>query len=725
MSATSNGVSRRRFIQLGTGLTLGFALPTVSRGGGASGFLGALAGDEAFAVGSDATAINSFVRIGTDGIVTIMYGGSELGQGTKTGLPQILAEELKVDWATVVVEQADPSLGISYVTAGSGATRRWFDPLRIAGAAAREMLVAAGAQQLGVDPSQCWAELGQVVTEAGGARRSLGYGELAALAAVLPVPSAPVLTPPEQWQLIGTSVPRLDVPSKVDGSAVYGLDVRVPGMLYAVVKHSPALGGSLAQTPAKPSGAIAVVPLVASAGRGVVHTGSTNAVAVVADNTWRALRGARSVRAQWITPPESTALTTAVMRTRAMRLLKKPGVLAEPATGKLAAGFSRARHTIDVTYELPYVPHVCMEVLNCTASVTATACEIWAPTQSAATVRQTAAAVTGLPPGAITVHTTLLGGGLGRKFEQDYVSQAIQVAMAVGAPVKVMWPREEDFTNDQFRPAALVNVRAGVNAAGDITAWRYRHVSASILGQRGWRTTPDDSQATEGSIALPYTMGASRVGWTEDPSGVPVGFWRSVGHSINAFAVESAIDELAVTIGVDPFEFRARLTATTSPLAHAVIAKADEVSQWRHTLPTGQAWGVAYHESFGSRVCQVVAVSRTASSIRVHRVACVVDCGTAVNPANVEMQMQGGIVHGLNAALWGRSTFDKGVPSPRNFNAYRMLRVREVPVMEITILNSGAALGGVGEPGVPPIAPAVANAVFRLTGERLRTLPFL
>jgi isoquinoline 1-oxidoreductase beta subunit len=404
-------------------------------------------------------------------------------------------------------------------------------------------------------------------------------------------------------------------------------------------------------------------------------------------------------------------------------MAKGVGYLAEPARGDVATALAAAT-TLNATYSLPYVPHVCMEVLNCTVHHRGTSCEIWAPVQAAAWVHDEAVKLTGLSKDAITVHTTFLGGGLGRKIERDYYSQAIQVGIRMqGQPVKLTWSREEDTRFDQFRPTALINVQARLAAGGRIAAWKYRHVSPSISRQRGRSMTSADTQATEGCYALPYAMDASRIEWVENPARVPVGYWRSVGYSLNAFAVESAIDELALAAGIDPMTFRKDLMAA-SPRPLAVLEMADKCSQWRKTLPSGRAWGMAYGEAFGTHVCQVVEVSGSATSLRVNRVLCVVDCGMAVNPGSVEMQMQGGIIHGLNAAMWGRQKFVAGKPQIANFNTYRMLRVSEAPQVEVQILNSGQPVSGVGEPGVPPIAPAVANAYFRLTGIRKRKLPF-
>ena len=719
-------ISRRHFLVAGAGgLTLGVVVPSIPGVGRAVGLQQA-AGAATTAAPAVAN-VNAYVHVGTDNKVTLMYGGSEFGQGSMTGLAQILAEELRVPWTAITVRQSLADPAVSYLTGGSTAIMLQFTPVATAGAAAREMLISAAAQSMNVARSACVAANGAVSATVNGVTKSVTYGQVAALAATLPVPAKPPLTDPAKYKVIGQNIPRVDVPAKVNGSAVYGLDVRRPGMVFAAIKHAPAFGATLARTPAVPSGALAVVPITAAQSRGAITQGAVNAVAVVASNTWAAIQGSRQLSATWNVPASVAQLDSTAIRTQATALMASgKAVLGEAAKGNVAAALAAAPATskIDSTYYVPYLPHVCMEVLNCTVDFRGTSCEIWVPTQAATFVTATAQQLTGLPASAITVHTTLLGGGLGRKFEQDYVAEAIQVGMKVRKPVMLVYPREEDFTNDQYRPMALVNVKAAVSKNA-VTAWKYRNVSSSILGQHGWIPPGvPDSQATDGATALPYAFGTSRMEWVPHPAGIPVGFWRSVGHSINAFVVESAIDELAALAHVDPFVFRRGLLVGNAR-ATAVLNAADTLSAWRRTLPAGHGWGVAYSEGFGSIVCQVAEISAvTATSMTVNRVACVVDCGRAINPMAVEMQMQGGIVHGLNAALWGEMTFAQGAAQKRNFDKHRVLRLREMPHVDVKIINSGNALGGIGEPGVPPIAPAVANAYFKLTGKRVRTLPF-
>ena len=703
---------RRQFIAstaaAGGGLLLGFGLPLVSR----------LAKAAGAAATSTATTINTWIQIGTDESITILVGATDMGQGVLSGLAQIVAEELMVDWAKVSAVEApansiygNPLFGGFQFTGGSTSVRGYYQPLRVAGAAAREMLVNAAAQIWGVTASACTAVNGTVVRN--GTAQVLTYGALAPTAATLPVPTNPALTDPANFRLIGKPVARVDLPAKVDGSAIYGIDVRIDGMVYATVVHCPSIGGTCSGLPPMPPGATALVNL-------------GNAVAVVANSTWAAFQAAQEARGniQWSIPASAAAINTPQIFSQAQQLMQTGTALLAEAQGDVDAALPVSAKVLELTYDLPYVAHATMEVMNCTANVTASACEIWAPTQGQTSAVYTAAAITGLSPAAIQVHTTMLGGGLGRKIEMDFIAQAIQISKTIGKPVKLTWRREEDFGHDQYRPMALVRVRAGLDASGNVTAWSFRNVSPSILGQRGYIGPADvDSQAIEGADGLAYAFGTRRLDWVPHPAAVPVGFWRSVGNSINAFAAESAIDELALAAGVDPLTFRRQLLANDAR-SLAVLNAAAALAGWDTAPPAGHARGIAFWASFGSIVCQVAEVSGTTpSTLRVNRVACVIDCGSVVNPDSVVAQMQGGIVHGMTAALWGKVTFTNGVASARNFNDYRMMRMRDMPQIDVQIITSGAPLGGVGEAGVPPIAPAIANAYAALTGQRLRTLP--
>lgn len=726
----SGGCSRRSFISsLASGLTLGFFLPS------------ALGRSEA-ADAAVETKINAWIRIATDGRITLRFGGCEMGQGTMSGLPQVLAEELKVAWEQIVIEQADADSSVSYLTGGSSGISRRFAPLRTAGATARELLIAAAMLKRQDSTRGNYSASGATVVHVDPVtqfRTTWTYGELAATAATPEakalLPATIPLTPVSEFSLVGKALPRADIPLKTNGKAQYGIDVFLPGMVFAVIRHCPTIGGTVATTPATPSGALAVVRCFASDNRGAVVKDSYNAVAVVADNTWKARKLAQALKVTWTLPVSTASVDSVEIQKTAAGLLDAGvPIVAEPSNPAPAAADIEAQvdqalagavKVAKADFSLPFLAHATMEVLNCTASVTfangvPVACEVWAPTQSALGAQATAAAVTKLPASQIIVHTTFLGGGLGRKIEQDYISQAVQVAMAVKKPVKLTWFREEDFGHDNYRPSALIRAKAGIDANNRIVAWGYRNVSESILGQRGRAGL--DSQAVEGSINLPYARGTFYTEWVPLPTGIPAGFWRSVGSSINAFAVESLVDMLAVAAGQDPFEFRYGIV--TDARALAVLQEADRQSAWRKSLPAGRAWGMALAHSFGTMVCEVFEISQPAlGSIQVHRVTCVVDCGIAVNPGSVEAQMQGGIVHGLSATLWGQSTFTKGVANETNFRKYRMLRLGEMPDIAVTIIPSSNPPSGVGEPGVPPVAAALTNAYFRLTGQRITKLP--
>jgi isoquinoline 1-oxidoreductase beta subunit len=687
-------LDRREFLSAAGGLILAFTLEVGS-------------GRAARAAGG-ATAVDAYVLIAPDETITILFGGAEMGQGIMTGIAQIVAEELKADWTRVTTQFAPPAL--SWITGGSTGINSNYQAMRVAGAAAREMLIAAAAQTWGVSTSVCTAIKGTVLNTTTNA--SLTYGTLAPLAATFPVPTNPPLTDPSQFQIIGQSMPRLDIPAKTNGTAKYGIDITLPGMLFAVIQHCPSLGGTVSGKVPTPQGAVAVVPL-------------GNAVAVVASNTWQAMQSAQELQVNWKIPSSAKNIDSGVFLTQAQQLMTSGAPVTAEQVGNVNGAFNSAANVVNATYSLPYLAHAYMEVLNCTVQVTKNSCQIWAPTQAPGWVQATAAAITGLPASQIQVNTTLLGGGLGRKIEQDYIAQAITVAQAIGKPVKLTWPREEDMSNDQYRPMALVNIQAALDANGNITGWKNRIVSPSIQYQRGWIGDGQlDASATDGATGLSYAFGSRLVEWVRHPAPVPVGFWRSVGHSINCFTVESAIDEVALATGVDPLALRQQLLAN-APRSLAVLNAAAALGGWGTSLPSGHARGIAFSDGFGSLVAEVAEISQpTSGTIQVHNVACVIDCGSAINPDSVQAQMQGGVLHGLSAALWGQVTFKNGRASVRNWDHYRVLLLKEAPVVNVQIIQSGAAIGGVGEPGVPPIGPAVANAYARLTGNRVRTLPF-
>lgn len=655
--------------------------------------------------------VGAYVQIAPDNTVTVFVGAAEMGQGIMTGLAQLVAEELSLDWSKVravhapaAAAYANPMFHLQ-LTGGSTSMRGWYTPLRQAAAVAREMLITAGAAALKQPRTSCTVNHGAVWCGAA----SVTYGTIAAAAANVTPPNPATVTLVSNLKVIGQRLPRTDIPSKVDGSAVYGIDVRLPGMLYAAVVHCPQYGGTVGSMPGKPGNAIALVNL-------------GNAVGVVAGDTWSAFGIARGLRVNWSVPASASAIDSAKILSQAQSYMANGTPQVEDLAGAPDAALAASVKQIDATYQLPYLAHACMEVLACTASVTSTSCEIWAPTQAQALCVLTAQSITGLSPSQITVHTTMLGGGLGRKFEQDFVSQAIQIAKAVGKPVKLTWSREQDFQHDKYRPCALIRVRAGVDAAGRMSLI-YRNVSPSIALQNNPKTTAEDPGAVAGALALPYTVNNRRIEYVPLPGGAPIGYWRSVGESYNTFAVESAIDELAHAAGADPLAFRQGLLAA-NPRALAVLNAVASLSGWSSPPPSGRARGLAFLSGFGSLVAMVAEVTSANGNLRPTRMFCAVDCGTAVNPDSIEAQIQGGIVHGLSATLWGQATFAAGASKLSNFNSYRMVRGGEMPQVAVTIVNSAGPIGGIGEVGVPCVAPALANAWARLTGARQRTLPF-
>ncbi|NOT45418.1 MAG: xanthine dehydrogenase family protein molybdopterin-binding subunit [Acidobacteria bacterium] len=740
----TRGVSRRDFlVRTGSGLVLGFVLQNVSRVDLAE------AGVPPPPAATGAT-VNSWLEIGADNSVTLTIGSSEMGQGSFSGLAQILSEDLMVDYARIRAVQGGPTLaspapvGSAINTVGSSVIRRNFWRMRDAGAAAREMLVQAAMNRIGDQDRARYSVRDGVITHAP-TGRSLTYGEVAADAAALPPPASAPLVPDDEFAVIGRSVPRLDIPAKVDGSAKYGIDIRLPNMVYAVIRHAPSVGGTLARTPSRPSGTIAVVPtqVVAGTERGGEAVGNVNAVAVVGTNTWDTWQAAKRLKVSWRLPANASALNSDRFLADGLALSSGgtpfvPGGANPPGTvytvegeaGSTTAAIDGSPSIVESVYSLPYVAHACMEVLNCTVDyVAGVRCDVYAPTQSATSALGLVVSLTGLSPDQVTVHTTYLGGGLGRKAETDFVSQAVQVGMAVGRPVKLMWPREEDFTHDQYRPMAVIRARAGLAQDGNVTGFSYRNVSPSILGQRGRVLGAlGDSQGIEGATHLPYAFGTRAIEYVAHPSPVPVGFWRSVGASLNTFGVESMIDELAEAASQDPYLFRRGLL--TDPRWMQVLDAVADRSGWLSPPRAGRARGIAIGTAFGSIVAQVVEASNlTTTSVRINKVWIAIDCYLAVNPDSIEAQLVGGMVHGLNATLYGRQTFVNGAAQVKNFNSSRMIRLNEMPDVDVTILpnpsvaDRTAAIGGAGELGVPTFAPALAAACYKLGGRRIRTLP--
>ena len=683
---------------------------------------------------------DAWIHIDKSGTVTLITAKSEMGQGALTALPMILAEELEVDWNGVRVEQAptDPSI-YDHGTGGSGSVAGSWLPLRQAGAAAREMLVRAAATAWNVEPATCRAEKGFIVH--GPRRRRLGYGELVEAASKLPIPdfNKVALKNPDDFRIVGQPIARTDIPSKVDGSARFGIDVRVPGLLYAVVARCPTFGGKATRFDATKAKAIAGVRHVVeipAVGAGA-HT--AGGIAVVADSTWAAMQGRKALRIDWDHGPHASE-SSQTLRRASETIAAQPGKVVRNE-GDAAAALAGAGQKVEAVYELPFQAHATMEPMNCTVDIRADRAEAWSPTQAPDWTRSAIAQVTGLPPSSINVHTTLMGGGFGRRYQADFVVEAAQVGKAVGAPVQLLWTREDDMQHDFYRPFAYHRLSGAVDAKGNAVAWHHRIVSTSI---RSFWDPPDrvKPEASEigGAVDLAYAVPNVRVEYAPVPSGVPVAWWRSVEASLNAFVVEGFIDELAAAAKADPLAFRQRLLAEPRTIKQppdsesaldtrrfkGVLDLAAARAGWGSPLPVGRGRGVACAFSFDSYVAEVAEVSVDNAGLpHVHRVVCAVDCGRAVNPDGVRAQVESAVVYGLSAALKGAITIAGGRAEQSNFHDFEVLRIQEMPVVEVHLVASTERPTGIGEPGLPPAAPAVANAIFAATGKRVRRLPVL
>ena len=709
-------VTRREFVETSAGLVISFYLP--ARRGAAPN-----------AIDTD-FAPNAWLRIGADDVVTLTVDKSEMGQGSQTGLAMILAEELEADWAKVrlgPVPENPAGWSRRMSTGGSTAIRTSWDPLRKAGATAREMLISAAAATWNVDRSTCHAEQGVVIHTP--TKRQLPYGKLAARAAQVPVPSDAPLKDPKDFRLLGTRAPRLDTPAKVDGSAVFGIDVTVPEMLIASIERCPVFGGMLkrydgAKAEALP-GVRAVVALEPSpwTGRGGAWAaGCAAGVAVVADTYWHAVQGRRALEIEW-DEGEAATLGSDGIRAEFARLAEQAGVEARK-TGDAEAALAAATQRVEAIYEVPFLHHATMEPMNCTAHVRANGCDVWAPTQNQTRAQEVAAELTGLSKDRVRVHTTFLGGGFGRRLEPDFVAEAVRVSQAVGAPVKVIWSREDDVQHGFYRPATYNKFTAGLDAAGAPVAWSHRIVAPPILLKFGPLDKGIDRTLIDGAANLPYAIPNVLVDQVAmDLLPVPRGFWRSVGISQNAFVTECFFDEVAVAAKQDPFELRRQLLKD-KPRHLRTLELAAEKAGWGSPLPSGRGRGIAIAEWAPTVCAQVAEVSVSADgSVRVHRVVCAVDCGPTVNVGQIEAQLQGGIVYGLTAALYGEITIERGRVKQSNFTDYPMMHINEMPVVEVHVVPSDDKQGGIGEPSVGPVAPAVCNAIFAATGKRVRRLP--
>ena len=658
---------------------------------------------------------NAWLQIDPEDNVTIWVGKSEMGQGVRTSLPMIVAEELDADWKRVRIEPAlaDARQYGNQLTGGSTSVRTSWEPLRKAGAQARAMLIAAAAESWGVAPDSCRTDNGMVIHEPSSHRAR--YGSIAEAAAKLPVPDKPPLKHVKDFRIIGQSLPRLDVPSKVDGTAQFGIDVRIPGMLFAVVARCPVFGGKLSRFDATRAKAVkgvhTVVPI-------------SNGVAVVAESTWAAMEGRKVLDISWDAGPHARLTSAEISRTFT-KLAAGPAAVAR-AEGDVEAALKRAARTLEAVYEVPFLAHATMEPMNATAEVGRNSCQVWAPTQFPSVAQQVAGKIVGVPPEKVTLHITLMGCGFGRRTETDFVIDAVEASKAVGKPVQVLWTREDDMQHDHYRPASRHVLRAGLDADGRLIAWTHRVVAPSIRGQYGEKVEGGvDLGAVDGAADLPYAIPNLRVDYVMANTPVPVGYWRSVYASQTAFANECFLDEIANATGKDPVELRRDLLRN-APHHKAVLELVAEKSGWGKPLAAGRFRGLAVHKSFHSYVAEVAELSLEKDGTpRVLRVVCAIDCGLPVNPAGIASQMQSGIVYGLSAALRGKITIDKGRVQQSNFDDYQMLRFDEMPHVEVHIVPSTEPPTGTGEPGVPPVAPAVANAVSAARGERVRKLPIV
>jgi isoquinoline 1-oxidoreductase subunit beta len=710
-SPAANGFSRRALLQAGAaaggGLMLSLSLP--------------FANGEAEAAAADGFAPNAFIRIERDGQVVLTMPYVEMGQGTYTSIPMLIAEELEVDLKQVRPEHAPPNeklygnplLAGVQATGNSNAVRAAWQPLRQAGAIARTMLVSAAAKRWNVDPASCRAQSGEVVHVPTG--RSSKYGELAVDAARMPVPENVVLKRPEDFKLIGTPAKRLDTPAKVNGTAVYGIDVRPSGVKIATLAQSPVFGGRVKSVDDAAAKAVKGV-------RQIVRL--DDAVAVVADHMGAAKKGLAALVIEWDDGPHAKLSTDEIVAALEKATLN-PGAVAQNI-GDVDKAMAGAATKVEATYQVPFLAHATMEPMNCTVHVRKDGCEVWVGSQVMARAQAAAAKTAGLPLDKVVVHNHLIGGGFGRRLEVDGVIRAVEIAKHVDGPVKVVWTREEDIQHDMYRPAFFDRISAGLDEKGMPVAWNNRFAGSSIIA----RWLPPgfnnglDPDTTEGAIDLVYALPSMHVEYVRvEPPGIPTAFWRSVGPSHNVFVTESFMDELAAAAKQDAVAYR-RALLDKAPRAKAVLELAAQKAGWGQPLPARVGRGVSVQFAFATYLAQVAEVEvGTDGAVRVRRVVCAVDCGTVVNPDTVQAQIQSAVIFGVTAALYGKITLKDGRVEQTNFDSYQILRMNEAPAIEVHIVRSFEPPGGMGEAGTSTIAPAVTNAIFAAIGKRLRKLP--
>jgi isoquinoline 1-oxidoreductase subunit beta len=710
MSVITTGLDRRKFLKTSlagaTGLIVGFYLPGKR---------------ELLAAEAAPADMNAFIHVSPDNVVTIMVSKSEMGQGVATSLPMLAAEELECDWRKIQFEFApaarvyfDPAFGMQG-TGGSTSIHSSWEPLRKAGASAREMLIAAAAQKWGVDKSECRAENGEVVHMS--TKRRATYGSLAEAAAKLPPPTDVKLKDYAEFKVIGKPMKRLDVPEKVNGRAKFGIDQRRPGMYHAVVLRCPVFGGKAVSFDATKARQVRGVKDVVQ-----ISTG----VAVVADNTWDAMEGRRALEVKWDLGPTADATTDSIFANFGNSLDTVAGYSAKKV-GDAAAALNSAATKIEAEYRAPYEAHATMEPMNCTADIKeGVSAEIWAPTQFQTPSQNAAAKIAGISPDKAIVHTTFLGGGFGRRGWSDFVNEACEVSKAMKAPVQVTWSREDDMQHDYYRPASLVRFSAGLDSDGKPVAFS-AHIACDSIFKWFYGSVQNgfDDSSVEGIADIPYDIPNIAVNYNLVAGPIPQGFWRSVGASQNGFFRECFIDELAAAAKKDPYEFRRDLLKNNARNL-GVLNLAAEKGNWGKPMPHGHYRGIAVVEAFNTYVAEVAEISLDKDkNVKVHRVAVAVDLGQPVNPAIIEQQVRGGVVYGLSQALKGEITIDKGRVVQGNFDTFEVLRMNEMPHVEVYITDSHLTPPtGMGEPAVPPITPAVYNAIFAATGKRVRKMPY-
>lgn len=708
--ALHTGLSRRAFLQTSAvglgGLVLAIDLAGCSKPA-------APAGERKL------VAANAWLRIGTDDSIVFLCDRSEMGQGVYTALTMLLAEELGVDPAQITVEfapagpaYANTMIG-AQVTGGSTSVREAWTKLRTAGAQAREMLKAAAARQWDTSADACRVENGAIISPFG---KRLSYGAVAAAAAALPVPKDVALKPTSEFRWVGQKLNRLDTPAKIDGTAIFGIDIKLPGMLYAALAQPPMFGGKVKSVD---DAAARASPGV----RDVVTTAS--GIVVVADSWWQARKARDALRIEW-DGRASAALNDGAILRGLRQAAGKPGLVARH-DGDAEGALRSAARVVRAEYQLPLLAHATLEPQVCTAHVQAASCDIYVPTQNQTAAQAAAAAAAGLTPAQVNVHTTFLGGGFGRRIDIDFIPAAVEASKATGKPVKLLWTREDDMTHDTYRPPAFDTVAGGFDRDGKLIAWHLHLTGPSITARVFPGAVPAgavDPFAVEAAVNYPYDVPNVRVDWVPHDVGLNVGYWRSVSHALNCFVAESFMDELALAAGREPAEFRRALLAK-QPRYAEVLEVALRRSGYDKPAAAGRFRGIAVMEGYGTYMAQVAEISIDDGRVKVHRIVCALDCGQTVNPGIVVAQVESSVLFGLSAALWGEINVQGGRVQQSNFHDYRIVRMNEVPAIETLIVGSDHPPGGIGEPATALVAPAICNAIYAATKRRLRSLPIM